>query len=168
MVSLSDVPIGLEAIIRRYGNPDRDGNAVMDDSFADHHLRVYDLPYKLRLAWRPGQIVTRFRAHMDVAPVIVDALKEIGEYKGLSYLEKNKLNYWGGCWWFRLKRASSEELSTHSWGIALDLNPHIAPMGERDHKQPVFIVDAFLKRGFCWGGNWLYPDAMHFQACGGY
>lgn len=168
MIVLSDAPLGLEAIIKRYGNPDYDGNLIMDDGFADHRLQVYDLPFPMRVAWRPAQSVTRFRAHMDVVDVIIDALKEIKAYKGLEYLKQNKLDYWGGCWWFRQKRKHSDELSTHSWGIALDLNPHIAPMGERNHQQPEFIVDAFLKRGFYWGGNWLYPDAMHFQACGDY
>lgn len=167
MITLLDPPHGLEAIIERYGNPDKNEDGVMDESFADHKLKVYSLPFTMRLAWRPEQQVKRFRAHVDVAPIIIDALKEIQKYKGAGWLDEQQYNYWGGCWWFRLKRGIGE-LSTHSFGIAVDLNPHLAPLGEKKHKQPEFITAAFVARGFTWGGNWARCDAQHFQAASGY
>jgi len=85
----------------------------------------------------------------------------------LKYLQENDWDRWGGCFNFRLKRGSNE-LSTHAWGIAVDINPHIAPFGGDPDKQPYFIVKAFERRGFEWGGRWSYPDGQHFQACHGY
>ena len=63
--------------------------------------------------------------------------------------------------------ASGPLLSTHAWGIAIDLNNHIAGWLDPDGVQPEGIVDAFKKRGFIWGGDWSeqYVDMMHFQAC---
>lgn len=60
-------------------------------------------------------------------------------------------------------------LSTHSWGIALDINPSRNPYqlgnwGPPQTDIPPVIVDIFKKYGFAWGGDWAgQTDAMHFE-----
>jgi len=75
---------------------------------------------------------------------------------------------YGGCFNFRAKRSSSK-LSTHSWGIALDLNPETNGMGREGDMAPG-IVEVFESFGFTWGGRWsgAGKDPMHFQFCSGY
>ena len=77
----------------------------------------------------------------------------------------------GGTWQWRTI-ARSKSLSTHAWGIAIDLNvergyywrwqrPKL-PLKWRN-KVPQVVVDAFEAEGFIWGGRWLHYDTMHFE-----
>lgn len=166
MITLGEVPKGLLAIIDAYGNPDSNGDFLLDTSWVDNHLAVYDLPFPMRLAWNKLTIARRIQVHRSVGPVMIDALRAIQHYKGWEYLIEQEYDLYGGCFNFRAKRLGGE-LSTHSWGIAIDINPHIAPMGSMGH-QPQFIIDAFVERGFVWGGTFPVPDGMHFQACRGH
>ena len=163
---LINPPKGLNEIKEQYGNPDLNGDYILDKSFPEIYLKIFDLPFPLRLSWRPGIKVSRIQAHISVGDVIRDALKEIHAYQGEEYLEENGLNLFGGTFNFRTMRGRGA-LSTHSWGIAIDINPHLAPLGQIS-RQPEFIIKAFESRGFEWGGHWARPDGMHFQACRGY
>lgn len=68
---------------------------------------------------------------------------------------------------------ASNPLSTHSWGIAFDVNwdknfvvAANAPQTVRAAgcDLPKEFVNAFKKRGWNWGGDWLsVKDYMHFQ-----
>ena len=167
MITLAEVPHGLEEILEVYGNPDLDGDFMLDTSFVDHNLAIFDFPFPMKLSWNPIKTARRFQAHANIGAVMADALKEIMDHKGWQYLIDNQFDYYGGCFAFRLMRGR-QELSTHSWAIAIDINPHIAPLGGDPAGQPVFIVKAFERRGFEWGGRWSRPDPMHFQACSGY
>ena len=63
-------------------------------------------------------------------------------------------------------------LSTHSYGIAIDLNaavsdywywrPHDGEITYRN-RMPEEIVAIFEKHGFIWGGKWYHFDTMHFE-----
>ena len=101
---------------------------------------------------------------------MIDALEEIGRYKGGAYLDNHGYNHWGGSFNFRFAKGNVTALSTHAWGIAVDLNPALGPYGDSLHHQPAFIIEAFKSRGFFAGADWHMPhtDAMHFQAATGY
>lgn len=160
MIKLAHIPHGVDEIKETYGDPG-------DDLWARDNLGTFALPFPLRLSWDPGTLVYSVIAHRLVGGAIVDALDEIGQFKGGAYLERNKLNRFGGIYNRRAKRGIDQP-STHTWAIAIDLNPDKAPLGGDPNGQPRFIVGAFTKRGFVWGGNFARPDGMHFQACGGY
>jgi len=70
--------------------------------------------------------------------------------------------------------AGSHALSSHSWGIAVDLGTKLAdywryqttnPSGpiKWKNRYPQPIVDAFEAEGFIWGGRWYHFDTMHFE-----
>jgi len=166
LISIDYVPTGRGEIIRHYGNPDADGDFAVDEQWKRDNLRVFRLPYPLRLSWRPDVLVERVATHRLVGDAIVDALDEIGQTHGGAHLERNRLNHFGGIFNPRLKRGYND-LSTHTWAIAIDINPHRGPLGE-EPDMPGFIVEAFERRGFVWGGRWSRPDGMHFQAARGY
>ena len=57
-----------------------------------------------------------------------------------------------------------KRLSSHSWGIAFDINPWENQMGNKDFKIPTKIVEVFKHVGFFWGGDFKSKvDAMHFE-----
>jgi len=74
----------------------------------------------------------------------------------------------GGCFSFR-PQPTGTKLSTHSWGIAIDLNPETNAQGTAGDIDSA-IVDIFRKAGFQWGGDWegSSRDPMHFQFFSGY
>jgi D-alanyl-D-alanine carboxypeptidase len=67
--------------------------------------------------------------------------------------------------------AGSKEPSSHSWGIAIDIDTSYSDYwrsGKLDapkwrNRIPQNIVDAFEAEGFIWGGRWYYYDTMHFE-----
>ncbi len=68
--------------------------------------------------------------------------------------------------------ADTERLSPHSFGMAVDLNPHLAYWLTEAHPErvpgqvlafPPQIVEAFEAEGFIWGGKWAAFDLMHFE-----
>lgn len=68
-------------------------------------------------------------------------------------------------------------LSTHSYGIAIDINTAHSNYWQWDNKTtdesrripqyvnriPWEIVEIFEKHGFIWGGKWYHYDTMHFE-----
>ena len=147
-----------------YGNPESEPG-ILDTLWADTVLIRIRLPFTMRLSWRPDYHTDYLQIHKKVADVLVDAFEEIKGYRGETYLYNRGYNFTGGSFNFRVMR-NGKKLSTHSWGIAVDINPHIAPYnrknedGEWVNNQPDFIVKAMISRG-------LYSfefDGMHFQA----
>ena len=167
MKILDYVPDGLKDILTYYGNPDRDENFAPDLAYEKENLVWLPAPYPLFLPWRLKKACNWIYAHRLVAESLIEALEEIYNYRGENYLATNKFDRYGGMYHFR-KMITYPALSTHSWGIAIDLNPELAPYGGDPSGQPEFIVEAFKKRGWNWGGDWKTPDGMHFQACIGY
>lgn len=149
-----------------YGNPDIDGDFVCDVEFIKAYLIIVKVPYPMRLSWDTAKSVNVVQVHRRIAAVVVDAFFEILQYQGYDFLRSNGYDIYGGSYNFRLMRGG-ESLSTHAYGCAIDMNPHIAPYrvklanGQWEDRQPRFITDAFLKRGFT-----TFPwDKMHYQAC---
>lgn len=59
-------------------------------------------------------------------------------------------------------------LSTHSWGIACDINPAGNPVGHVGMLHPGIVL-AFEMTGFQWGGRWKsMRDDMHMQYATGW
>jgi hypothetical protein len=68
--------------------------------------------------------------------------------------------------------AGTKRLSTHSFGIAIDLQPDKGHYWRWSGKSrpawkqlgwPEAIVAAFEKHGFIWGGKWWHYDTFHFE-----
>ena len=65
--------------------------------------------------------------------------------------------------------AGTNILSTHSYGIAIDINTDYSDYwrwsksGQYRNRIPMEIVSIFEKYGFIWGGKWYHFDTMHFE-----
>lgn len=70
------------------------------------------------------------------------------------------------------KISNTNRLSSHSFGIAIDINVKDSDYWQWHKKNEVFeyknkipleIVRIFEKHGFIWGGRWYHYDTMHFE-----
>jgi len=150
-----------------YGNPDANGDGRADRAWEDANLELVVPTFQMVLAWDPDTPLKRFMFHKRAAPALRRVLGEISRRYDLVDIQTYGLHLWGGANAFRL-RTGSHELSVHSWGCAIDLNPEVNRFGRRyvEHlgMMPMAVVDMFRAEGFVWGGLWRKPDAMHFQA----
>ncbi|MBE2248159.1 MAG: M15 family metallopeptidase [Myxococcus sp.] len=128
------------------------------DEVFDHlaKVRFFGLRYPFHeLAAEPlRRVVTRLEAALEEDPKLRPFLTNIG----------------GTFIWRKIAR--SKNLSTHAFGIAIDLNVERAHYwrwqrrGEPlkwQNRVPQAIVDAFEAEGFIWGGRWVHYDTMHFE-----
>jgi hypothetical protein len=158
-------PNGSAAIKATFGDPllyIKQG--IFDRAAWEHDFIVTAaLPFPLPLSWDLTQQATRFQCHKLMADVFHAVFAEI-QARGL----KNSLTSFAGCYEPRAQRASTK-LSTHTWGIAMDLNAESNSQGTRGNIAPA-LIEIFRSLGFKWGGDWpgQRSDPMHFQYCTGY
>jgi len=158
-------PAGLEQIIAAFGNIydylQSDGS--LDPRWESDQLGRAPLPFSLPLSWDQTKMAKSVYCHKKLIPVFTDVFTAV-QGEGLE----SRLTTYGGCYNFRGKRTGGK-LSTHSWGIAIDLNPETNAQGSSGNMDEG-IVDIFRRFGFKWGGDWTgkTKDPMHFQFCTGY
>jgi hypothetical protein len=104
-------------------------------------------------------------ANKHIIDSVIDALIEIEKLFTLSLMQKNGLDEYNGCHVFRQTR-NKKWWSGHSWAVSIDFCAKLAGYGKIP-MIPYQYVNAFIKRGFYWGGNWRYKDGMHFSAFNG-
>jgi hypothetical protein len=105
--------------------------------------------------------------HKKAAPALLAALNEIWEKSGRDQAKLDRLGVskTGGTYNPRLVRGSATNWSSHAFGMAIDIDPdHNGFNTGRGNMQP-FVVAAFDKQGFRWGGRYKRrTDPMHFEA----
>lgn len=130
------------------------------------HMVFVPVPTQLQiyLLWRnPGSLnahpVQRIYANKVMAPQLSLALNSIVQRKLCSHVKG-----YGGCFEIRTIR-DREGISTHSWGMAIDINPDENPLGVLPTVESMnpALVKCFTDAGFVWGGNFQRPDPQHFQ-----
>ena len=156
-------PVGLDEIKQQYGDPAAylrvDGG--IHPSWERMLLDYVHLPEGLPLGWDRSIKVTRIRVHSTLVVPLEKIFSEIFN-SGLW----DRMETFDGSYAWRPSRGS-QKLSTHWWGIALDLNAASNGLGEVGDMHPD-IVKIFKEFGWTWGGEWGRPDPMHFQAASGY
>lgn len=149
-------PSGVNEVIACYGDPlpyvDR------KEDWERNVLEYFELPYALSYL---GQPVKRIRAHRKAGLFFIAAFTSIAA----AGLEEHATDY-GGIYNYRAV-AGARKLSTHTWGVSIDLNVASNARGTKGTMHPG-VIEAFKRFGFEWGGNWNNPDPMHFQLCRGY
>ena len=125
---------------------------------------MIDLPYPMKLSWMDVWI-TRTSVNKVVADSLLTILQEIKDHYGEEGLKKYGLNIFGGICNVR-KSTMSNRASTHSWGIAIDINPleNGNRMTREQATMPVKVCHIFEKHGWMSGGRAWGRDYMHFQA----
>ena len=146
-------------IISKYGYPNEIGSG---------YLTVINLPYPMRLAWELETSVTRMSCHILVADKFLSIFNDILQYYGYEDIVRLGIDKFGGCFNYRRMRGGLS-LSTHSWGISIDLDPARNLLKEtrrtarfaRPEYKP--MIDIFYKHGFVSMGVEKNYDWMHYQ-----
>jgi hypothetical protein len=160
------IPHGLPALLSTYGNPFDyvDRKETWEASILESRTLVTPLPY----AYGPA-MVGRIRAHRLVVDELVDLLADAAAIVTALGLPLDRIAY-GGCYCWRPIRGSTTRLSTHTWGIAVDLDPARNQLGmphDPETGLPFPVVDRFEAAGWTAGLRWNRPDPQHFQRAGG-
>ena len=159
------VPNGLEQVVAEFGDVRRyvQEDGTLDPRWESEYLTRVAIPFPLELGWDRSKTISGFRCHRRMSEVFAEVFARLLE-RGL----RDKVQTFGGCFMFRPQRGGSK-LSTHCWGIAVDLNPETNQMGSVGDMD-AGVVGVFREAGFVWGGDWVGPrrDGMHFQYCRGY
>lgn len=144
-------------IIAKYGQP---GDP--------YNLTVIQLPYRMRIAWDLKTTVTRMQCHKLIAEPILNVFKELLSAYGYEELKRLGIDIFGGCYNFRKMRGGNR-WSTHSWAIAIDLDPTRNGLKTKKPKaqfsKPEYqkMIDIFYANGFIGLGPEQDRDWMHFQ-----
>lgn len=158
-------PHGYAAICKTFGNITEyigeDGHLRTD--WEAEMLAAAAIPFSMPLSWDRGKRVKAIYCHKLLTPIVSDLFGAI-QRAGLQ----SQIKSFGGCFNYRPKRQASK-LSTHCWGISIDINPETNLQGSTGDIHPE-LVDLFRNAGFIWGGYWSgkHRDPMHFQYCTGY
>lgn len=107
--------------------------------------------------------MVKVRCAKAVAPLIAGFCAEFHEL--IEPIDHGNLDDWG--FNFRMVRGSTDKLSNHSSGTAVDLNATKHPLGKAGTfpSEKVPMIRALAKKyGMMWGGDFRHrPDEMHFE-----
>jgi hypothetical protein len=105
----------------------------------------------------------KLRCAEKVAPLLIGFAEEFHEL--IEPIDEGTLDDWGYC--FRNVRGSSDKLSNHSSGTAIDLNASRHALGKVGTfpNEKVPMIRALAKKyGLRWGGDYKSrADEMHFE-----
>lgn len=150
--------ITLEDAVKRYGAIDFRTKVWPQQK---EWLEVLSLPSELLLpTWKIASTAMPVRhiyCNKDITHGILQGIYNIKE-AGLQ----EELKTFDGCFNIRFVRGTTNEPSTHSYGLALDLNAVENPLGG-----PIALSSGFIScwksAGFSWGGDFKRVDGMHFS-----
>ena len=105
----------------------------------------------------------KIRCAEKVAPLLISLASEFHET--IEPIDKGTLDDWGYC--FRMIRGTTDSLSNHSSGTAIDLNATKHPLGKENTFSPENAAKCIAlakKYGCKWGGTYRSrKDDMHFE-----
>jgi hypothetical protein len=105
----------------------------------------------------------KLRCAESVGPLLAAFASEF--HALIEPLDTGALDDWGYC--FRMVRGTTDKLSNHSSGTAIDLNASKHPLGKIGTfpSEKVPMIRALAKKyGLKWGGDYINrKDEMHFE-----
>lgn len=145
--------------LQKYGVPNETGSG---------YLVKLPLPYPMRLSWDTKQVVNSISCHHLVADNFKGVFDGLLAQYGYDKLKSLGIDLYGGCFNYR-KMRGGKEMSIHSWGVAIDLDPERNQLKEtkatarfaRPEYKP--MIKIFYDNGFQSLGVEKNYDWMHFQ-----
>lgn len=105
-------------------------------------------------------VLGSMKCHRLIFAPLIGAMREV-EQAGLAPLITEQSH----CYAPRVQFGDTANISRHTWGIAVDINPTTNGFGDAPTQDPR-LVEIMRRWGFAWGGVWLTPDGMHFEYTG--
>jgi hypothetical protein len=133
---------------------------LMTCNWEKDHIVILEMPV---LKNTPPYYTSRIKVHQKVARQFENLFTD-WENEGLMDLI---LSY-DGSFNPRMIRGTDNKLSSHSYGIAIDINaswnsPGIIPPGSQITGSVRKLVETANRNGFFWGGHFKRYDGMHFE-----
>jgi hypothetical protein len=141
----------LKSMTAFYGNPGDESNLV-----------TVEFPFQ---TFYEGKKVSKFRCHRKCWESLVKILSNINAKYSHNRDIMEEAEDYGGCYNYRVKRGGNS-LSTHAWGVAIDLDADDNSFKDSWPMQsdmPLEIMEEFAKEGWLSAGAFWGYDAMHFQ-----
>lgn len=82
-----------------------------------------ELPFPFVIAWDTEQRISRFACNSAVAEAMTSIFAEAAKHYGETAFRRLRLDRFGGCFADRTMRGSARTVSTHAWGVAVDIDP---------------------------------------------
>jgi len=120
----------------------------IDRAFVDEHITIERMP-----------VLGNVRCHRLVMDDLRAALEELVDAGLEEWLAPRRF---GGCFHPRRIATGRENLSRHTWGIAIDLNVDFSLPGSGPVPPDEFIA-IMGRNGFRWGGDFATPDNHHYE-----
>jgi hypothetical protein len=145
-------PVRLKVLFGEFAASPNGGYLSVERSWVRRNIRSERVP-----------ILGEVTCHRRIIPLVRGALRELVR-GGLEDLVDPA--QYGGCYSARfIGRDPGSGLSTHAWGVSIDINVADNPLGAEPVQDPR-LVRTFERWGFVWGGRFIRPDGHHFQfAC---
>lgn len=149
--------LSTQEILNKYGKPG-DGKQFVK----------INLPYPMVVAWDKEYTINKLLCHHLVAENFRRVFEDILLEYGLPEIKRLGIDLYGGCYNFRQMRGGTS-WSTHSWAIAIDLDPARNLLHETSKTarfaRPEYqkMIDIFYDYGFVSLGREKNYDWMHFQ-----
>ncbi len=123
----------------------------IERAFVAEHITIERMP-----------VLGNVRCHRLIMDDLRGALEEIVDAGLEEWLAPRNF---GGCYHPRRIGFGRENLSRHSWGIAIDLNVDFTLPGAGPVPPDEFIA-IMGRHGFRWGGDFATPDNHHYEWVG--
>ena len=165
------LPEGMAVRIRAPGETPflRHGDAVLPQVVIKSEFGEFSLrsdgsgSFQIEAEWIAANLATvdlpllgPTTCHVGMIDSLRGAMEEV-QQSNLGFLVET----FDGCYSPRFI-GGTRSLSRHAWGVAIDLNYAANPTGQVTVQDPR-LVSIMERWGFTWGGNWLVPDAAHFE-----
>ncbi len=170
------------------------GNSIPEDSVKD--VKIDELSYLKVTYWgfdektHIGELIVNKKVSQEVLDIFqevyenkypIEKMRLIDEYGADDEKSMQDNNTSAFC--YRVVK-NTNKLSSHSLGIAIDVNPLYNPYVQGEKVQPITedvfvnrdinvrgiikkgdsLYNAFIKRGWTWGGDWkTKKDYQHFE-----
>jgi len=136
----------------------------------ENQVRLH-LPYPMKLSWDTDATINSFLCHERVKDVFEKLFVGITKLYTMEQIEQYGLDQFGGCLNVReMKGSNGQRWSTHSWGIAIDIDP-LNNRYKWDSKSAMLASpelssfrDLVTSLGLKMAGEELDRDWMHIQA----
>jgi hypothetical protein len=142
-------PARMKVYFGEFAMRDKPGRAVQTGhSWIQGHITVEEVP-----------ILGRVECHQEMFEPLRAAMQELIDRGAQHTIDRRD---YGGCWVPRTQGGELGPLSSHAWGTSIDFNVSENHLGMEPSQDPI-LVEVMANHGFTWGGDWLLPDAMHFE-----
>ncbi len=186
-LDIKDPPSFFEKLFSFFSTEKKSTSISINDLRCDHYEPFFKEMYGKKASeveshlttvyWMPKAFGKRYPLLVTTINGVDKKIKRISTAleKLPSSYRKYLANPGGAFYWRNVARESY--LSSHSFGIAIDINSRYGSYWMWDLKHlkhpfsaltlrnniPMKIVEIFEQEGFLWGGRWYFYDTMHFE-----